>query len=94
MPQLTFTTTPDYIVPAGFARKSFYVRNNSAAAQIAYLDNTDPGGLTATNCGYILAAGEWLAFSVLVDGKDIKRPWSCIGSAAGTVIVFKEMAED
>ncbi len=93
MPQKTFTTTAALLVGPNANRKTITIRNNSAAAQIAYLDTEEPTGLTATNCGYILAAGEWLAFSTFLDGKDIKRPWSVIGSAAGTVIVFKEMSE-
>lgn len=94
MPQKTFTTTPNELVSANADRKTITIRNNSAAAQIAYVDTEEPGGLTPLNCGYILAVGEWLSFSTLIDGKDIKRPWSAVGSAAGTVLVFKEMSED
>lgn len=94
MPQVTVGVVPAEFAPANYDRKTITIRNNSAAAQIAYLDNAGPGGLTPTNCGYILAVGEWYSFSTLIDGKDIKRPWSAVGSAAGTVLVFKEMSED
>jgi hypothetical protein len=94
MPQVIIGVAPGLIVGPGAPRKTIYFRNNSAAAQIVYLDNTDPAGLVAANCGYILFAGEWLAFSTLIDGKDIKNPWSAIASAAGAVVVFKEMSED
>lgn len=82
------------IVGPNAKRKTITIRNNSAAAQIVGFDNTDPVGLTLVNCGYIIAAGEWLAFSTFLDGKDIKTPWSAIASAAGAIVVFKEMSED
>ncbi len=95
MPQVIIgAAAPGAIVGPGAPRKTIYFRNNSAAAQILFLDNTDPAGLVAANCGYILGAGEWLAFSTLIDGKDIKNPWSAIASAGGAVLVFKEMSED
>jgi len=94
MPQLPVGVVAVPIVGPAAKRKTFYIRNNSAAAQFVGFDIEGPAGLTLLNCGYILAAGEWLAFSTFIDGKDIKRPWSAIASAAGAVVVFKEMMED
>jgi hypothetical protein len=94
MPQVIIGVAPGLIVGPNAARKTITIRNNSAAAQIVFIDNTDPAGLVAANCGYILAVGEWLAFSSMIDGKDIKNPWSAIASAAGAVVNFKEMSED
>jgi hypothetical protein len=94
MPQVIIGAAPGAIVGANAKRKTITIRNNSAAAQIVYVDTEAPAGLVAANCGYVLAAGEWLAFSTLLDGNDIKRPWSAIASAAGAVVVFKEMSED
>jgi hypothetical protein len=95
MPQVIIgAAAPGGIVGSNAKRKTITIRNNSAAAQVVGFDNTDPAGLTLLNCGYIIAAGEWLAFSTFLDGKDIKNPWSAIASAAGAVVVFKEMSED
>jgi hypothetical protein len=82
------------IVGPNAARKNIYIRNDSAAAQIINLDNTEPAGLVAANCGYTLAAGEWLSWNTFLDGKDIKNAWSAIASAAGAIVTFKEMSED
>ncbi|MFA4835936.1 MAG: hypothetical protein WC749_07715 [Dehalococcoidia bacterium] len=92
MSVLTVGTTALALVPANAARQNIYIRNNSAGGQVAYVDMGLPTGLSTTNCGYVLAAGDWISFNVRDDGNDLRQPWSVVASAAGASIVYQEMA--
>jgi hypothetical protein len=57
------------------------------------IDYVPPMGLTMDNAGYILDPGEWLAFSLLIDGKEVKQPWSAIADGAGGTLYYRDMNE-
>ncbi len=90
MPSTTVGTDAAQTNPQTPHRQTIYFRNASAGGQKLYGDITPPGGLTTTNAGYILDVGEWLAFSLLVDGPDIQNAWSWLSDGAGATLYYRE----
>lgn len=93
MAQVTVGTTSVQAVDFNSGRKTIVFYNNSAGTQKIFLDNTEPGGLTATNAGIVLEPGNGVGWSVFFDGNDIKLPWSAIADGAGAILVIKETNE-
>lgn len=93
MPSMPVGVASVPVVDRNSLRKSFSVRNASAAGQIIYIDNVVPGGMTVDNAGHVLAVGESLNFLILLDGPDIRGPWSAIASAGAATLYYKEYAE-
>lgn len=58
-----------------------------------YVSNTRLAGLTAVNAMYRLAPGDTMDFSLIVDGKEIRQPWSAISDAAGGILRHADMTE-
>lgn len=93
MPSIPVGTAAVPVVGDNAARKSFSVRNYSAAGQVIFIDNVKPDGLTAGNAAHPLSVGESLNFILMFDGPDIKQPWSAIASAGAATLYFKEYNE-
>lgn len=93
MPSITIGAATVLIVNRNSGRKAFSVRNNSAAGQVVYIDNSRPEGLTVLNAAHPLSVGESLHFLLEFDGPDIKLPWSGIADGAGALLYYKEYNE-
>lgn len=93
MPSMVVGTDPIEVLNRNSGRMSLSVRNASLAGQLVYIDNVIPGGMTIANAGHPLAVGESLNFLLLLDGADIRGPWSAVSDAAGAVLYYKEYSE-
>lgn len=90
MPSQTIGTAAVSVVPGNAGRKTITFNNRSAGGQILYLDIAAPGGMTATNAGYVLSPGAAISFMTEFDGADIQQEWSAISDVAGAILYTRE----
>lgn len=91
MPSATVGTNPAVVMTYNPARQSAYFRNESLTGQKIYLFNGPEQGLTKGTADNVLVSGEWIAFSLLLDGPDLQGQWSAVADGAGAVLYYKEM---
>lgn len=91
MASTTIGTSSVDVLTFSPARQNVYFRNESAAGQKIYIFNGPAQGLTTGNADNVLVPGEWIAFTLPLDGPDLQGCWSAVADGAGAVLYYRDM---